>query len=155
MKKLENSEFIATHVHPAWRDRADYIFKYSLEGHDDREWEQMWGKKNDDNSITICCIPFFAYGLALGDVVEIDHKSVFIRLKQESGNLTIRAWTREMPADAKRPFVEAMLLYADNAEMHSDDLVAFNVSPDKFAVAHEFLVKSERNIGAIYEIANK
>jgi hypothetical protein len=71
---MKKAEKIATHDFPVWREKADFIIASRLGeelGIDDLlEWEQLWARKVESNSFELCCIPFFAYGLALGDVVE-------------------------------------------------------------------------------------
>jgi hypothetical protein len=34
--------------------------------------EQLWARQVGDRHFELCCIPYFVYDLALGDVVEID-----------------------------------------------------------------------------------
>ncbi|HKP70338.1 MAG TPA: DUF4265 domain-containing protein [Pyrinomonadaceae bacterium] len=65
---------IVTHDFPAWREKADFIIASRL-GEElgiDRsfDWEQLWGRKISDNTFELCCVPFFTYDLALGDIVE-------------------------------------------------------------------------------------
>lgn len=71
MKKVEK---IATHDFPVWRDKADFIIASRLGeelGIDDLlDWEQLWARKLNSDRFEICCIPFFIYGLALGDIVK-------------------------------------------------------------------------------------
>src|SRR6185312_6187921 len=57
---------IATHHQPVWRSRANFIVAAKV---DDTHWEQLWTQRLEHNQYLICCIPFFVYDLALGDVV--------------------------------------------------------------------------------------
>ena len=70
---MKNAEKIATHDYPVWREKADFIIASRLGeelGIDDLLGrEQLWARKVDSNSFELCCIPFFVYGLALGDIV--------------------------------------------------------------------------------------
>lgn len=59
---------IATHQEAVWRDRADYIIRVDLADHGmPGSAEQMWTRATSDGMYEICCIPFFTYGIALGD----------------------------------------------------------------------------------------
>ena len=65
------SREVAIHLNPAWRDRANFIAFVSIELDEPGErWEQLWARQIANNLFEICCIPFFAYDLALGDQVD-------------------------------------------------------------------------------------
>jgi hypothetical protein len=59
---------IATHDYPAWRAQANYLIMADLSpwGLQDR-WEQLWASQVAEDEFILCCIPFFTYGMALGD----------------------------------------------------------------------------------------
>ncbi len=61
---------VVVHDTPAWRDRADFIIAAQLrEADQPKRWEQLWAGQLGDAEFEVCCIPFFVYDLALGDVV--------------------------------------------------------------------------------------
>lgn len=63
--------------------------------------EQLWARKIDFCRFEICCIPMFAYGLALGDVVETDHDFLITNIYQKSGRIAIRVWINEQITQEK------------------------------------------------------
>jgi hypothetical protein len=82
---------IATHAEPAARDRSNYILRLSLSadgvtGH----YEQMWTRTEDKQRHELCCIPFFTYGLSLGDVVTVITDDGDYRIESKGGHRTIR-----------------------------------------------------------------
>lgn len=63
----------AVHREPMWRERSNFIIATAIDSaNTDISTEQLWARKVDDRHFELCCIPFFAYDLALGDVVETD-----------------------------------------------------------------------------------
>ena len=83
----------AVHSEPVWRERSDFIIATRVDpGDTDIETEQLWVRKIGDSRFEICCIPFFAYDLALGDVVETDASYMFTRVVEPSGRYTFRVW---------------------------------------------------------------
>jgi hypothetical protein len=63
---------VSTHEHPAWRDRADYILQADLTDHGmPGKFEQLWARNLGDGRFELCCLPFFVYGYALGDVAKL------------------------------------------------------------------------------------
>jgi len=65
-------EKIITHDFPVWREKADFIIGLHLAEPgiaDLASSEQIWARRIDENLFEVCCIPFFAYGVALGDFV--------------------------------------------------------------------------------------
>ena len=64
---------IAVHDNPVWRDRANYILQADLSGHGlPGRFEQLWAQDLGDGTFQLCCLPFFTYGYALGDVVRVE-----------------------------------------------------------------------------------
>jgi hypothetical protein len=89
-----DSDAAAQHETPVWRERADFIIGAPLE--EPGEWEQLWARRLGPNRFELCCIPFLAYGLALGDVVETEtrdgHEFLVARVAERSGRYTMRVW---------------------------------------------------------------
>jgi hypothetical protein len=87
------AEMFSTHSEPAWRDRADFIINAKLP--EEGRWEQLWARKVSDETFELCCIPFFLYDIALGDVVQTSdlegRKFVFARVLKPSGRYVFRA----------------------------------------------------------------
>lgn len=94
---MENRSF--QHLNPIWRDKANFIIGASVpplkNNPKEKVWEQLWARKLDNDQYEICCIPIFAYGMALGDVVEIDQGFMITNISQKSGHITIRVWLTE------------------------------------------------------------
>lgn len=58
----------AVHRDPVWRDGADFIIAARIDpGDTGVDTEQLWARRIDDGRHELCCIPFFAYDLALGE----------------------------------------------------------------------------------------
>jgi hypothetical protein len=65
------SRTVVAHDHPIWRDRADFLIQVDL-----APWglaggpEQLWARRVAVDRFEICCVPYFPYGIRLGDVVQ-------------------------------------------------------------------------------------
>jgi hypothetical protein len=98
------------HLNPIWRDKANFIIGASVppleESPNTEVWEQLWARMIKSNKFEICCIPFFSYGLALGDEVETDQFFMIKRVSKKSGNTTLRIWFDEkLSAEQKDEFI--------------------------------------------------
>jgi hypothetical protein len=92
-KVYQSGDYEAVHKVPVWQDKANFIIATYLGDKNERaEWEQLWVKKLGERRFLICCIPFFAYDLALGDEVETDEKYVIQKVLIPSGHYTFRVW---------------------------------------------------------------
>lgn len=92
-KVFQSGDYVAVHENPVWRDKSDFIVRAYLGENEGRnEWEQLWVRRVDERRFSICCIPFFAHNLALGDEVETDSNYVVQGVVKPSGQLTFRAW---------------------------------------------------------------
>ncbi len=76
-----------THQDPIWRDKANYI----LMAHVEDDLEQLWTQEISESTFMICCIPFFIYDVALGDIVEAVNNRV-TRVIERSGRYVFRVW---------------------------------------------------------------
>ena len=88
---------VATHSDPAWRDKSNFIVMASLGSHGmPGRWEQLWARRiaEDGEKFEICCIPFFTYGIALGDIVrtEVDREFEYVvsEVVTRQGHQTLR-----------------------------------------------------------------
>jgi hypothetical protein len=69
---VADDDDIATHENPVWRDRANYILQADLADHGlPGRYEQLWARHVSDGQYELCCLPFFTYGYALGDIVRL------------------------------------------------------------------------------------
>jgi hypothetical protein len=92
MTVLDHDHF-STHRDPIWRDRADFLVQAALpEAH---RYEQLWCRQVTVDTFEVCCIPFFLYDLALGDIIETSPVSgrryVMSRVVARSGRYVFRA----------------------------------------------------------------
>lgn len=82
-----------THAEPVWRERSNFVIATAIDSANaDVTTEQLWARKIDEMRFELCCIPFFAYDVALGDVVETDRQYVVQRVVRRSGRFVFRAW---------------------------------------------------------------
>lgn len=84
---------IATHPNPVRRPAPSFMLRAVLDdvgGSDNLE--QLWTKRVGEDRFELCCIPFFAYDMALGDVVRADAATGYViqAVEQRSGNGVVR-----------------------------------------------------------------
>ena len=82
---------IVTHREPVARDRSNYIVRLNLtqDGLPGR-YEQVWTRTDDGHLHELCCVPFFTYGLSLGDAITLTSEDGEYRVESKSGHRTIR-----------------------------------------------------------------
>jgi hypothetical protein len=82
---------IVTHSDPAWRDRTNFIVRLDLAPYDEPgRYEQCWTRTEDQRLFEMCCIPFFTYGISLGDLLEVNQDTGAHSIHRKSGRRTIR-----------------------------------------------------------------
>lgn len=127
--KYKVGEYEATHSNPIWRDRSNFIFVAHLgvkEGKN--EWEQLWGKKTDvPQRFILCCIPFFAKDISLGDEVETDKDFIFKRVIRHSGQTTFRIWFGGQSIKTRKDLISAIKSMEHLMEWSSENLLAISV----------------------------
>jgi hypothetical protein len=86
-------EKFSTHDKPAWRERADFIINAKLP--EEGRFEQLWTRKISDETFELCCIPFFLYDVALGDIVQTEdsdgRRYLLAKVVKPSGHYVFRA----------------------------------------------------------------
>lgn len=81
------------HAEPVWRDQANFIIGAPLP--ESERAEQLWARQVSDRRFQVCCIPFFLFDIALGDVVETDAHHDVVRVIEPSGRYVFRVWFGE------------------------------------------------------------
>lgn len=126
------------HESPAWRAVADYVAMVDLApfGFPDMQ-EQVWLRSAAEGGYETCCIPFRAYGLTLGDVVELDSSgSRVVAVRAKGGHRAFRIF---FPSKLVESELQGMTDRI-NTMVHADDLtsewsgnrhVAIDVSPGR------------------------
>jgi hypothetical protein len=124
---------IATHDNPAWRDIANFLIfadlsEFGLEG----RWEQLWAQQLGGNEFMLCCIPYFAYGVALGDRLctapSRGKKYVLSKVVSRSGHRVLRLWLKHSRPDARKRVQDVLAVSALLHEWNSANLVAIDVT---------------------------
>lgn len=135
--RYKPGDYEARHNEPVWRSRANFVIAADIASNPDkREWEQLWARKLSETRFEICCIPFFAYDLALGDEVETDGDHVLRRVAKPSGHSTFRVWFGHSadPGDRDR-VMEVLQREGCEHEWSSENLLAIDAPTQKTALA--------------------
>ena len=129
--KYQAGEYEAVHQSPIWRDRSNFVFATHLGTKDGKsEWEQLWGQKTAPQQFVLCCIPFFARDLALGDVVETDADFVLRQVVRRSGQITFRVWFGSQDSTARQELVREIEAMKPLMEWSSENLLALSASDE-------------------------
>jgi hypothetical protein len=126
---MENTH--ALHLEPAWGSRADFVIDAELSDPLQGKFEQLRVRKVSINRFEICCIPFFLYDLALGDIVETPlvgkNRYVVRRVAQPSGRGVYRVvYKSQNQADCAELIDQTATMVT---EWSSENLMAIDV-PD-------------------------
>lgn len=82
------------HSYPVWGDRADSRVYMKVEDESLPFFEQLWIRMVTINKAEVCCIPAYARGISLGDILEVSGSFV-VKLVQVSGRSVFRAWSED------------------------------------------------------------
>lgn len=140
----------AVHQEPVWRERSNFIIAAEL-AESDVKTEQLWARQLDEHRFEICCIPFFVYDLALGDVVETDDTYLVRSVVKPSGRFVFRVWFGESfhPRDEIAERLEAL---GAVLEWSSPNLLAVDAADEELAkVISGWLLEQEQQGHLVYE----
>lgn len=130
--KYQNGDYEALHEKPIWRDRANFILSAFLGVKNGRnEWEQLWAERVSETQFRLCCIPFFAKDLALGDEIDTDSDFVVRSVVRPSGNYTFRVWLGEQSGEVRTKVLAELEALGADMEWSSENLLALSVSSEQ------------------------
>ncbi|MDQ0028773.1 DUF4265 domain-containing protein [Arthrobacter bambusae] len=116
-------------------------------------FEQLWTKRVGDDHFELCCIPFFAYDMALGDVVRAEAATGYViqSVVQRSGNGVVRvAVKRPEDVNTVHPRLHDLLGRLEYlCEWFAPGYVAISLEP---ARSHEELFTALAELGESVEI---
>ncbi|WP_329557472.1 DUF4265 domain-containing protein [Streptomyces sp. NBC_00696] len=122
-----------SHEEPAWRGEEHYMAMVDLAQFDlPGMREQIWLREIDKaGEYEVCCIPFYAYGMALGDVVSKGESDTVGPSIRKSGRRALRVlFTAPRPlADSRLSLRRALDSVGLMSEWNGDRQVAIDV-PD-------------------------
>jgi len=146
------SDSEATHQDPVWRSKSDFIIGIAVDPDDTNvSSEQLYARKIDDRHFELCCIPFFVYDLALGDVVETDVHYTVSKVVTPSGRFVFRVWFGGS-SYPKHEITEALSAMGALLEWSSRDLLAVDALDEAHARdIHGFLLAHQDLGHLIYE----
>ena len=99
-------------------------------------YENLWAARINSDQYQLASIPFFIYGIALGDVViaqpDEDGRLHFTRAAAHSGNRTLRARSDDIINDSNRRegIVAGLKALGCEVEVHRSRLLAISVPPN-------------------------
>lgn len=147
------AERFSTHLDPVWRERANFIINAPLA--EVGRFEQLWTRRVGDNQFEICCIPFFLYDLALGDVVETvaqgDRQFVLNRVVSKSGRIVFRAYFERRQYRHRDATVKALNAVGALIEWSSPSLLAIDVEGSAAQDVADLLEDLEQEEKLVYE----
>lgn len=149
--RYKPGDYEARHNAPAWQDRANFVIAADIAtSPEKREWEQLWVRMISDKRFEICCIPFFAHGLALGDEVEVDDDYVVQRVLVASGHITLRVWFGNSKDSVGRTRVMELIDHEKcEHEWSSLNLLAIDARTSKTAQDIVEVLTALQNEGAV------
>jgi hypothetical protein len=139
----------AVHEAPVWRDQANFIIGAPLP--EEGRAEQLWARQLGYERFEICCIPFFVYDLALGDVVETDANHDIARVIERSGRFVFRVWFGEA-FHPRQGVADELAELGALLEWSSPNLLAVDAADEAHAqVIVHYLAEQERAGRLMYE----
>jgi hypothetical protein len=157
---MTDTEDYVTHNHPVWRDRSDFIIHVPLP-EDDKPWrfEQLFARRISEDEFEVCCIPYFAYDMALGDIVRTSargsRKYVVEEVVTRSGRFVFRVWFGSQEAD--RQFVaEQLTEMGALLEWRTINLLAVDAANEQLAQVVANWLQNQENLGnLVYETGKR
>jgi hypothetical protein len=138
-----------THATPVWRDRADALVQAQLEEVDNSE--QLWCRSLGDDKFEVCCIPFYLYNVALGDII-LAPDFHFQKVVAPSGRFVFRVFMEEHQRGLRESFVAELDRVEALTEWYSAGLMSID-APDleQAETISTWLLEHQRRGLLVYE----
>jgi Domain of unknown function (DUF4265) len=123
------TEHYYQHPWGVWRETANLVVHLVTEDEDSITTEQIWLRQEPElpqDHAVLCCLPFFAYGYALGDIVQFDLESfTVVRRVTPSGRSLLRVYFCQ--SEGGEAIIQRLLLNGcANVERMSDSLACLD-----------------------------
>lgn len=150
-------EDVTVHPKPVWRDRANFIIMGRIDSGgpvSGPSTEQLWARQVDDFQFEICCIPFFLYNLALGDIVATgtlgEDQYLIDSVMKESGRFVFRVWLGEStdPDELSNLLAQAGCLLERQTD--TSRLLAIDAATEEIAQRVADILQNRENSGQIH-----
>lgn len=123
------------HHEPIWRERANFIVVAPLPEQD--RYEQLWCRQLTESTFEVCCIPFFLYDVALGDVVETETTSEGAfsvrRVTEHSGRYVFRVLFSDLSAETQAEVQDRVMGLGGAVERGTPKLIAIDAENQRVA----------------------
>lgn len=144
----------ARHEDPIWRERSNFLIAAAITS-ELADREQLWARQISDDTFEICCIPFFVYGLALGDVVQTapagGRRYVVHKVVRPSGRFVFRVWFGDS-FQPRREIAEQLEALGAIVEWSSPNLLAVDAADENLAMTISgWLLEREKQGHLVYE----
>ena len=113
-------------------------------------YENLWAARISNDTYRIESVPFFIYGIALGDIVialpNDQGRLSYIRTAAHSRNRTLRARSDQLinNADARRRVIAGLKALGCAIELHRSRLISINVPANaEIEPIKDYLAKNE------------
>ena len=157
---MTDAEEFVVHQGPVWRERSNFIINAELPKKDrPRRFEQLYARKIDEGRFEVCCIPFFLYDIALGDIVTTsmkgERKYVVNGVAEASGRYVFRVWFGES-FNPRDEIAEEIRALGSLIEWSSSNLLALDAVDHEHAqLVADFLHEREQQGHLIYETGRR
>ncbi len=152
---MAEGEFVV-HTEPVWRERANFVINAELPEEDQpHRFEQLFARQVAGDRFEVCCIPFFLYDVALGDVVVAGPigalQYVMSEVVEPSGHRVFRVWFGES-FQPREEIADELLSLGALIEWSSNNLLAIDATDEQHAqVLADVLSEHERADHLVYE----
>lgn len=155
---------VAIHLEPAWYNQANFIAHAELSFQRvnrgtprGEKYEQLWCKKTAENLYQICCIPFFVYDLALGDIVELYSEGqlqhCLKRIIRKSNHGTIRVWLANSPNEMRSSAIQYINMNKFLIEWSGANLLSIDVIKNQSYLNLLYFLRNYQKLGfLVYEV---
>ena len=124
-----SSRRVFTHEEPIWRSESNFIIVADVDG----EREQLWARQVSEHTFKICCIPFFVYNLALGDIVETDASYCVTKVVERSGRFVFRVVNSSGSKSSLESIVKRLEEFGALVERSSESMIAIDTENEQAA----------------------
>lgn len=147
-------DYEAVHELPFWKDKVDFIIASHLGWEAGKsQWEQIPAKRLGSHQFEVCCIPFFAKDLCLGDIVDTNDDFTIISVNHHSGHTTFRVWLAAVNDLNRQKIMRGIEFHSSNIEFSSNNLISVSAPDDKIAKELDiYLQDKEATFGVLYEV---